>query len=66
MKTQQVAKKTKAIKIPASNAELTQQLSIYKEDDGNLPTDRVISLALAAYLASESSTMQTKLQWVSL
>lgn len=56
----------KAIKIPAANTELTQQLSIYKEDDGNLPTDRVISLALAAYIASESSTMQNKLQWVSL
>jgi hypothetical protein len=33
-----------------------QQLSIYKEDDGNLPTDRVISLSLAAWLAQESKT----------
>lgn len=30
---------------------LSQQLSIYKEDDAKIPTDRVISLALAAWLA---------------
>ena len=54
----------KAIKIPASNADLTQQLSIYKLDDANLPTDRVISLALAAWLASETSTFQTEIKWV--
>lgn len=56
----------KALRIPDNNTELTQQLSIYKEDDGNIPTDRVISLALAAWLASETSTSQTALKWISL
>lgn len=55
----------KAIKIPASNSKLTQQLSIYKLDDGNIPTDRVISLALAAWLASETATFQTEVKWLS-
>lgn len=34
-------------------ADLIQQLTIYKEDDKNLPTDRLMSLALAAWLATE-------------
>lgn len=53
------------LKIPEANAELTQQLSIYKEKDDNIPTDRVLSLALAAWLASETSTFQKELKWVS-
>lgn len=52
------------LKIPGNNAPLTQQLSIYKEDDGNIPTDRVMSLALASWLAT-SSTLQTKVKWLS-
>lgn len=54
----------KAIKIPANNEGLTQQLSIYREEDAKIPTDRVISLALAAFLASETSTFQTEIKWV--
>lgn len=51
------------LKIPSNNSPLTQQLSIYKEDDGNIPTDRVMSLALASWLAS--STIQTEVKWLS-
>lgn len=39
-------------------ADLAEQLFIYKEDDKNLPTDRVISLCLAAYLATETTKVQ--------
>ena len=53
------------LKIPENNAELTQQLSIYKEDDGNIPTDRVLSLALACWLANENATFQSEIKWVS-
>lgn len=53
------------LKIPATNEPLIQQLSIYKEDDGNIPTDRVLSLALASWLASETTTFQTEVKWVS-
>jgi hypothetical protein len=53
------------LKIPANNSSLTQQLSIYKEKDDNLPTDRVISLALASWLASETTAFQTEVKWVS-
>lgn len=51
------------IKIP-NNPELVQQLSIYREDDANIPTDRVFSLALATWLA-ETSTFQTEIKWLS-
>lgn len=51
------------LKIPANNAPLTQQLSIYKEDDGNIPTDRVMSLALASWLATESTKAQ-EVKWL--
>lgn len=47
-------------------ADLAQQLSIYREDDAKLPTDRLISLALAAWLASETSTFQKALKWITL
>lgn len=46
-------------------ADLAQQLSIYKEKDDGIPTDRVISLALAAWLAIDKATVQTPLAWVS-
>ena len=45
----------KAIKIPKKNQHLVRQLSIYKENDKNIPTDRVISLALATWLAEDKS-----------
>lgn len=51
------------LKIP-NDPPLTQQLSIYKEKDDNLPTDRVMSLALASWLA-ESNSLQTEVKWVS-
>jgi hypothetical protein len=53
----------KELKIPANNAPLTQQLSIYKEKDDNIPTDRVMSLALAAWLASETAFNQ-EIRWM--
>ena len=54
----------KELKIPANNEPLIQQLSIYKEKDDNIPTDRVFSLALASWLA-ETSTLQTEIKWIS-
>lgn len=47
-----------------SGADLIQQLSIYKEDDNNLPTDRLISLALACWLAIEQNTKQESIQFI--
>lgn len=37
---------------------LVKQLSIYREDDTKLPTDRVISLALACWLATDGKPTQ--------
>lgn len=51
------------IKLPHSNHELAKQLSIYKEDDARIPTDRVISLALAAYLAVKQETSHAAPTW---
>ena len=45
----------KNIKIPKKNQNLVRQLSIYKENDKNIPTDRVISLALATWMAEDNS-----------
>lgn len=45
-------------------ADLIQQLSIYKEDDNNLPTDRVMSLALAAWQAIEGASKIQTLQFI--
>lgn len=42
----------KRLKIP-DDPELKQQLSVYKEDDSKLKTDRVISLALGVWFAIE-------------
>lgn len=41
--------------LPKHNYELIKQLNIYKEDDKRIPTDRVIALALAAWLAADNS-----------
>ncbi|HET7629993.1 MAG TPA: hypothetical protein VFK03_01325, partial [Candidatus Saccharimonadales bacterium] len=43
------------LKIPKGDYQLIKQLNIYKEDDKRLPTDRVIALALAAWLAADRS-----------
>jgi len=48
----------KNIKIPRSNQHLIRQLSIYKENDKNIPTDRVMSLALATWLAEDKSKVK--------
>ena len=50
------------IKIPKNSPKLNQQLSIYKENDDKIPTDRVISLALAAWLALDNQTKVAQ-QW---
>lgn len=50
------------LKIPKNSPVLTQQLSIYKEDDDKIPTDRVISLALASWIALEQEQKQVQ-QW---
>jgi hypothetical protein len=56
----------KAIKIPKQNYELVKQLSIYKEDDKRIPTDRTISLALAVWLAEDLSKKSVGLQLIDL
>lgn len=54
------------IKIP-NEPKLTQQMSIYREDDSKIPTDRVIALALACYMADEGKKqLQPSLAWVSI
>lgn len=42
------------IEVP-NETKLIKQLSIYREDDTNIPTDRVISLALACWLATDGA-----------
>ena len=42
------------LKIP-NEPTLDKQLSIYRENDSNIPTDRVISLALACWLATDGA-----------
>lgn len=52
---------------PFEGSNLTQQLSIYKEDDAKIPTDRVISLALACWIATEGSQLMTsKMEFIDL
>lgn len=43
------------LKLP-NEPTLVKQLSIYREDDTNIPTDRVISLALACWLATDGAS----------
>lgn len=50
----------------SDGADLSQQLSIYKEDDSSIPTDRVLSLALAAWIAIETASVPTTLEWITL
>jgi hypothetical protein len=51
------------VKIPV-DSELSQQLSVYREEDANLQTDRVVSLALAIWLATDGKPKTTKLEYV--
>ena len=45
--------------------ELLKQLQIYRENDAGLPTDRLISLALAVWLADDAS-VSTRPVWLSV
>lgn len=47
------------LKLP-NDPGLTQQLSIYREKDDNIPTDRLIALALACWLAQETAPLQAQ------
>lgn len=49
------------LKIP-NEPTLVKQLSIYREDDTKLPTDRVMSLALAAWYATDGQPKQDTLE----
>lgn len=51
------------LKIP-NDPPLVQQLSIYREDDKNIPTDRVFALGLACWLASELVPLSAELSWL--
>lgn len=53
----------KELKIP-EDPDTVQQLGIYKEDDKNLPTDRVMALALGAWLATEGVPVITEVSFV--
>lgn len=56
----------RTIKIP-NEPKLSQQLSIYREDDSKIPTDRIMALALACYMADEGKkTLQPQVAWVSI
>jgi hypothetical protein len=52
----------KKLKIP-NEPTLKKQLSIYRENDRDLPTDRVISLALASWLASDGKPKTTEIEF---
>lgn len=56
---------SKELRIPKQEYQLIKQLSIYKEDDKKIPTDRVIALALAVWLAEDHSRVETP-AWVSM
>lgn len=45
-------------------ADLVQQLTIYKEDDKNIPTDRLMSLALACWLAIQGVPTQKTVTFI--
>ena len=53
----------KKLKIP-NEPTLKKQLSIYRENDKDLPTDRVISLALACWLATDGKPKTTKIEFI--
>lgn len=54
------------ILIPKQNYKLVNQLTMYKEDDKNLKTDRVIALALASWLAEDATKKSASLQLIDL
>lgn len=54
-----------ALKIP-NDTKLVQQLSLYREDDTKLQTDRLMSLALAVFAATDGKPKDTTLQLTSV
>lgn len=46
------------LRLPRNNTKLLEQMQIYREDDSKIPTDRVISLALATWLADDGSKVK--------
>lgn len=50
------------VKLPNETV-LLEQLSIYREDDANIQTDRVISLALACWLATDGKPKISVIQY---
>ena len=51
------------LKIP-NESNLIKQLSIYREDANKLPTDRVMSLALASWLATDGKPNTEVIEYV--
>lgn len=47
-------------------ANLSQQMTIYKEKDDNLPTDRLISLAMGCYMAIEKSQTSQEIKIIDM
>lgn len=54
------------IKIAKNDQALQQQLSIYREDDKGLPTDRLMALAFCCYLINELAPAEIPLAWQSI
>lgn len=52
------------LKIPSDNDKLIQQLSIYREDDSKIPNDRVMSLALAVWMATEGTAYAKEISFL--
>jgi hypothetical protein len=46
------------LRLPKSNIRLLEQLQIYREEDKGIATDRVISVALAVWLAQDNSKVR--------
>jgi hypothetical protein len=57
---------SRTIRLPKNNPKLSHQLSIYREDDVKIATDRVISLALATWLANDKKAKTAVLEWVTV
>lgn len=51
------------LKIP-NESNLIKQLSIYREEDNKLPTDRVMSLALACWMATDGKPKVTEVKYI--
>lgn len=55
------------LKLPKNNQKLIGQLDLYREDDRKLANDRVISLSLASWLATEGENfLPNSLQFIDL